>query len=102
MRIRNSSKSRGDTPSLSKTEETPKETLIEYFYRMQEIASQIKLDEEAETFYLIKGGRPCIQETNESHSNDQRICDWMLQLSTSVKEPKKITWYSNHIGHENL
>ncbi|GFQ92565.1 hypothetical protein TNCT_606541 [Trichonephila clavata] len=39
---------------LAKTE-TSKETNIEYFYRMEEIASQINLEEEAENFYIIKG-----------------------------------------------
>ncbi|GFQ67785.1 hypothetical protein TNCT_323771 [Trichonephila clavata] len=40
---------------LAKTEKTSKETNIEYLYRMQEIASRINLEEEAEKFYLIKG-----------------------------------------------
>ncbi|GFQ85576.1 hypothetical protein TNCT_348381 [Trichonephila clavata] len=40
---------------LAKTEKTPKETNIEYFYRMQRIASRINLEEEAEKFYIIKG-----------------------------------------------
>ncbi|GFX67216.1 hypothetical protein TNCV_2185631 [Trichonephila clavipes] len=50
---------------------------------------------------FLLNGRPRIRETNESRSNDQRFCDWILQLSTSVKAPKKITRYSNHIEHEN-
>ncbi|GFX84654.1 hypothetical protein TNCV_724611 [Trichonephila clavipes] len=46
-------------------------------------------------------GRPCIRETND-YRNDQQFCDRMLQLSTPVKEPKKIIQYSNLIEHENL
>ncbi|GFX15107.1 hypothetical protein TNCV_2480211 [Trichonephila clavipes] len=38
---------------LSKTEKTSKETHIEYFYRIKEIASWINM--EAEKFYIIKG-----------------------------------------------
>ncbi|GFW49816.1 hypothetical protein TNCV_3866821 [Trichonephila clavipes] len=45
--------------------------------------------------------RPCIRETNESRSNDQRFFNRMLQLSTPVKEPMKITRYSNHTEREN-
>ncbi|GFW57716.1 hypothetical protein TNCV_2926351 [Trichonephila clavipes] len=45
--------------------------------------------------------RPCIRETNDCH-NDQQFCDRMLQLSTPVQKPKKITQYSNLIEHENL
>ncbi|GFW31824.1 hypothetical protein TNCV_5039941 [Trichonephila clavipes] len=46
-------------------------------------------------FYLITrpflfSSRPCIRETNNCH-NDQQFCDRMLQLSTPVKEHKKIT-----------
>ncbi|GFQ91473.1 hypothetical protein TNCT_95081 [Trichonephila clavata] len=40
---------------LAKSEKTSKETNIEYFYRMQEIASRINLEEEAEKFHIIKG-----------------------------------------------
>ncbi|GFR31779.1 hypothetical protein TNCT_558511 [Trichonephila clavata] len=39
---------------LAKTEKTSKETNTEYFYRMQNIASRINLEEEAEKFYIIK------------------------------------------------
>ncbi|GFQ87050.1 hypothetical protein TNCT_34991 [Trichonephila clavata] len=40
---------------LAKTENTSKETNIEYFYRMQGIVSRINLEVEAEKFYMIKG-----------------------------------------------
>ncbi|GFT23567.1 hypothetical protein TNCV_3510681 [Trichonephila clavipes] len=40
---------------LSKTENTSKETHIEYFYRIKEIASRINMEVEAEKFYIIKG-----------------------------------------------
>ncbi|GFV56480.1 hypothetical protein TNCV_2209461 [Trichonephila clavipes] len=49
---------------------------------------------------FLFSGRPCIRETNGSRGNDRRFCDRMSQLSTSVKEPKKIIWYSNQIEHE--
>ncbi|GFT81335.1 hypothetical protein TNCV_3672331 [Trichonephila clavipes] len=40
---------------LSKTEKTSKETHIEYFYRVKEIASRINMEEEAEEYYIIRG-----------------------------------------------
>ncbi|GFW90453.1 hypothetical protein TNCV_76871 [Trichonephila clavipes] len=50
---------------------------------------------------FLFSGRPCMRETNDCH-NDQQFCDRMLQLSTSVKDPKKIIQYSNLIEHDNL
>ncbi|GFQ93753.1 hypothetical protein TNCT_650661 [Trichonephila clavata] len=49
---------------------------------------------------LLLRGRQGTRETNEFCSNDQRLCDQMLQHSISVKEPKKVTRYSNNAGHE--
>ncbi|GFR16401.1 hypothetical protein TNCT_77671 [Trichonephila clavata] len=62
---------------LAKTEKTSKETNIEYFYRMQEIASQINLEEEAEKFYLIKGLK------------EGRAVEMQLKSSKSIQELKE-------------
>ncbi|GFV97747.1 hypothetical protein TNCV_2313321 [Trichonephila clavipes] len=51
---------------------------------------------------FLFSGRPCVRETNESRSNDQRFCNRMLQLRTPVDGPKEITRYSNHIEHWDL
>ncbi|GFX16512.1 hypothetical protein TNCV_22831 [Trichonephila clavipes] len=50
---------------------------------------------------FLFSGRPCIRETNDC-SKDQQFFDRMLQLSTPVKERKKIIHYFNLIEHENL
>ncbi|GFQ83745.1 hypothetical protein TNCT_183941 [Trichonephila clavata] len=42
---------------LAKIEKTSKESNIEYFYRMQEMASRINLEDEAEKLYIIKEDR---------------------------------------------
>ncbi|GFU97837.1 hypothetical protein TNCV_1440921 [Trichonephila clavipes] len=64
---------------LSKTEKTLKETHIEYFYRIKEIASRIKM-EEAEKFYIIKG----IKE-NRSIELQLRSCKNIEELKEKMK-----------------
>ncbi|GFR30120.1 hypothetical protein TNCT_428731 [Trichonephila clavata] len=62
---------------LAKTEKTSKETNIEYFYRMQEIASRINLEEEAENFYIIKGLK------------EDRAIEMQLKSSKDIQELKE-------------
>ncbi|GFR26475.1 hypothetical protein TNCT_422631 [Trichonephila clavata] len=62
---------------LDKTEKTSKETNIEYFYRMQEIASRINLEEEAEKFYIIKGLK------------EDRAIEMQLKSSKDIQELKE-------------
>ncbi|GFR32408.1 hypothetical protein TNCT_583701 [Trichonephila clavata] len=62
---------------LAKTEKTSKETNIEYFYRMQEIASRINLEEEAEKFYIIKGLK------------EDRTIEMQLKSSKDIQELKE-------------
>ncbi|GFV86775.1 hypothetical protein TNCV_3965051 [Trichonephila clavipes] len=61
----NRSQCSGD--SSSKTEKTSKETHIECFYRIKEIASRINREEEAEKFYIIKG-------LKENRSTERMFC----------------------------
>ncbi|GFW94182.1 hypothetical protein TNCV_1979221 [Trichonephila clavipes] len=61
---------------LSKTEKTSKETHIEYFYRIKEIASRINM-EEAEKQYIIKGLK------------ENRSIEIQLQNCSNIEELKK-------------
>ncbi|GFW16275.1 hypothetical protein TNCV_4264401 [Trichonephila clavipes] len=61
---------------LSKTEKTSKETHIEYFYRIKEIATRINM-EEAEKFYIIKGIK------------ENRSIEIQLQSCSNIEEPKE-------------
>ncbi|GFS80435.1 hypothetical protein TNCV_3448451 [Trichonephila clavipes] len=61
---------------LSKTERTSKETLIEYFDRIKEIASRINM-EEAEKYYIIKGLK------------ENRSIEVQLQSCSNIEELKK-------------
>ncbi|GFU11582.1 hypothetical protein TNCV_4492161 [Trichonephila clavipes] len=62
---------------LSKTEQTSKETHIEYFYRIKEIASWISMEEEAEKFYIIKGLK------------ENRSIEIQLQSCSNIEELKE-------------
>ncbi|GFW72124.1 transposon Tf2-11 polyprotein [Trichonephila clavipes] len=64
---------------LSKTEKTSKETHIEYFYRIKEIASRINM-EEAEKFYIIKG-----LKENRSIELQLRSCNNIEELKEKMK-----------------
>ncbi|GFY05495.1 uncharacterized protein TNCV_218771 [Trichonephila clavipes] len=46
--------------------------------------------------------RPTMYPRNQRLPQRPAVFDWMLQLSTPVKEPKKIIQYSNFIEHKNL
>ncbi|GFU28886.1 hypothetical protein TNCV_470191 [Trichonephila clavipes] len=65
---------------LSKTEKTSKETHIEYFYRIKEIASRINMEEEAEKFYIIKG-----LKENRSIELQLRSCNNIEELKEKMK-----------------
>ncbi|GFX18026.1 retrovirus-related Pol polyprotein from transposon 297 [Trichonephila clavipes] len=65
---------------LSKTEKTSKETHIEYFYRIKEIASWINMEEEAEKFYIIKG-----LKENRSIELQLRSCNNIEELKEKMK-----------------
>ncbi|GFR23543.1 hypothetical protein TNCT_62631, partial [Trichonephila clavata] len=73
---------------LAKTERISKETNIEYFYRIQEIASRINLDEEAETFYRIKGlkGDRAVEMQLKSSKDIQELKEKMKILN--IQESK--------------
>ncbi|GFT23846.1 hypothetical protein TNCV_3207181 [Trichonephila clavipes] len=62
---------------LSKTEKTSKETHIEYFYRVKEIASGINMEEEAEKYYIIRGLK------------ENRAIEIQLQSCSNIEELKK-------------
>ncbi|GFX30949.1 hypothetical protein TNCV_4146571 [Trichonephila clavipes] len=64
---------------LSKTEKTSKETHIEYFYRVKEIASRINM-EEAEKYYIIKG-----LKKNRSIELQLRSCNNIEELKEKMK-----------------
>ncbi|GFW98446.1 hypothetical protein TNCV_4766731 [Trichonephila clavipes] len=62
---------------LSKTEKTSKETHIEYFYRVKEIASRINMEEEAEKYYIIRGLK------------ENRAIEIQLQSCSNIEELKE-------------
>ncbi|GFW08911.1 hypothetical protein TNCV_3474631 [Trichonephila clavipes] len=62
---------------LSKTEKTSKETHVEYFYRIKEIASRINMEEEAEKYYIIKGLK------------ENRAIEIQLQSCSNIEELRK-------------
>ncbi|GFX43919.1 hypothetical protein TNCV_4111981 [Trichonephila clavipes] len=62
---------------LSKTEKTSKETHIEYFYRVKEIASRINIEEEAEKYYIIRGLK------------ENRAIEIQLQSCSNIEELKE-------------
>ncbi|GFW10818.1 retrovirus-related Pol polyprotein from transposon 17.6 [Trichonephila clavipes] len=62
---------------LSKTEITSKETHIEYFYRVKEIASMINMEEEAEKYYIIRGLK------------ENRATEIQLQSCSNIEELKE-------------
>ncbi|GFU85443.1 hypothetical protein TNCV_4816951 [Trichonephila clavipes] len=62
---------------LSKTEKTSKETYIEYFYRVKEIASRINMEEEAEKYYIIRGLK------------ENRAIEIQLQSCSNIEELKE-------------
>ncbi|GFY22841.1 hypothetical protein TNCV_2181021 [Trichonephila clavipes] len=53
---------------------TTKETHMEYFCRIQEIASRIKMEDEAEKFYIIKGLK------------ENRAIEMQLQISRDTQD----------------
>ncbi|GFT95210.1 hypothetical protein TNCV_3325501 [Trichonephila clavipes] len=61
---------------LSKIEKTSKETHIEYFYRVKEIASRINM-EEAEKYYIIRGLK------------ENRAIEIQLQNCSNIEELKE-------------
>ncbi|GFX05168.1 retrovirus-related Pol polyprotein from transposon 17.6 [Trichonephila clavipes] len=71
---------------LSKTEKTSKETHIEYFYRVKEIAPRINM-EEAEKYYLIRGLREnrAIEIQLQSCSNIEELKEKMKLLDIQEK-----------------
>ncbi|GFV31107.1 hypothetical protein TNCV_4314321 [Trichonephila clavipes] len=72
---------------LSKTEKTSKETHIEYFYRIKEIASRINIEEKAEQFYIIKGLKEnrSIELQLRSYSNIEELKEKMKLLDMQEK-----------------
>ncbi|GFV90707.1 hypothetical protein TNCV_2224231 [Trichonephila clavipes] len=63
---------------LSKTEKkTSKETHIEYFYRIKEIASRINMEEETEKFYITK------------ELKENRSIEIQLQIFSNIEELKE-------------
>ncbi|GFX05911.1 hypothetical protein TNCV_1785431 [Trichonephila clavipes] len=72
---------------LSKTEKTSKETHIEYFYRIKEIASQINMEEEAEKYYIIRGLKEnrAIEIQLQSCSNIEELKEKMKLLDIQEK-----------------
>ncbi|GFV31485.1 hypothetical protein TNCV_3462911 [Trichonephila clavipes] len=62
---------------LSKTKKTSKETHIEYFYRVKEIASRINMEEEAEKYYIVRGLK------------ENRTIEIQLQSCSNIEELKK-------------
>ncbi|GFU34983.1 hypothetical protein TNCV_2992651 [Trichonephila clavipes] len=62
---------------LSKTEKTSKETHIEYFYRVKEIASRINMEEEAEKYYILRGLK------------ENRDIEIQLQSCSNIEELKE-------------
>ncbi|GFT35921.1 retrotransposable element Tf2 protein type 1 [Trichonephila clavipes] len=62
---------------LSKTEKTSKETHIEYFYRVKEIASRINMEEEAEKYYIIR------------RLKENRAIEIQLQSCSNIEELKE-------------
>ncbi|GFV48070.1 hypothetical protein TNCV_2932311 [Trichonephila clavipes] len=77
---------------LSKTEETSKETHIEYFFRIKEIASRIHMEEEAEKYYIIKGlmENRSIEIQLQSCSNIEELKKKMKLLD--IQEKSKSNW----------
>ncbi|GFX90781.1 hypothetical protein TNCV_3166121 [Trichonephila clavipes] len=72
---------------LSKTEKTSKETHIEYFYRVKEIASRINMEEEAEKYYIIRGLKEnrAIEIQLQSCSNIEELKEKMKLLDIQEK-----------------
>ncbi|GFU72102.1 hypothetical protein TNCV_3858741 [Trichonephila clavipes] len=65
---------------LSKTEKTSKETHIEYFYRVKEIASRINIEEEDEKYYIIRG-----LKENRAIELQLRSCNNIEELKEKMK-----------------
>ncbi|GFX55287.1 hypothetical protein TNCV_3968411 [Trichonephila clavipes] len=99
---------------LSKTEKTSKETHIEYFYRVKEIASRINMEEEAEKYYIIRGLKEnrAIEIQLQSCSNIEELKEKMKLLDiqeksksskNEVKYPKypmtRIPYHTNQFAH---
>ncbi|GFY00413.1 hypothetical protein TNCV_1664521 [Trichonephila clavipes] len=72
---------------LSKTEKTSKETHIECFYRVKEIASRINMEEEAEKYYIIRGLKEnrAIEIQLQSCSNIEELKEKMKLLDIQEK-----------------
>ncbi|GFY22386.1 hypothetical protein TNCV_2176471 [Trichonephila clavipes] len=72
---------------LSKTEKTSKETHIDYFYRVKEIASRINMEEEAEKYYIIRGLKEnrAIEIQLQSCSNIEELKEKMKLLDIQEK-----------------
>ncbi|GFX49686.1 hypothetical protein TNCV_1637241 [Trichonephila clavipes] len=98
---------------LSKTEKTSKETHIEYFYRVKEIASRINM-EEAEKYYIIRGLKEnrAIEIQLQSGSNVAELKEKMKLLDIQEKSisskneviyPKypmtRIPYHTNQFAH---
>ncbi|GFS77592.1 integrase catalytic domain-containing protein [Trichonephila clavipes] len=77
---------------LSKTEKTSKETHIEYFYRIKEIASRINMEKEAEKFYIIKGLKEnrSIELQLQSCSNIEELKEKMKLLDIQEKSKSNV------------
>ncbi|GFY20191.1 hypothetical protein TNCV_208231 [Trichonephila clavipes] len=73
---------------LSKTEKTSKETHIEYFYRVKEIAPRINMEEEAEKYYIIRGLKEnrAIEIQLQSCSNIEEL----KEKNETLRYPRKI------------
>ncbi|GFS83681.1 hypothetical protein TNCV_610331 [Trichonephila clavipes] len=99
---------------LSKTEKTSKETHIEYFYRVKEIASRINMEEEAEKYYIIRGLKEnrAIEIQLQSCSNIEELKEKMKLLDIQEKSksskneviyPKypmtRIPYHTNQFAH---
>ncbi|GFU33788.1 retrovirus-related Pol polyprotein from transposon TNT 1-94 [Trichonephila clavipes] len=72
---------------LSKTENTSKETHIEYSYRIKEIVYWINMEEEAEKYYIIKGLKQnrSIEMQLQSRSNIDELKEKMKLLDIQEK-----------------
>ncbi|GFW18674.1 hypothetical protein TNCV_1369281 [Trichonephila clavipes] len=79
---------------LSKTEKTSKETHIEYFYRVKEIASRINM-EEAEKYYIIRGLKEnrAIEIQLQSCSNIEELKEKMKLLDIQENQNQRPTLY---------
>ncbi|GFS94237.1 hypothetical protein TNCV_2013271 [Trichonephila clavipes] len=82
---------------LSKTEKTSKETHIEYFYRIKEIASRINM-EEAEKYYIIKGSKEnrAIEIQLQSCSNIEELKEKMKLLDVQEKSSRNEVIYPKY------